>query len=139
MQEQFIKWNDIYNTGNFVIDYQHRRLVQLINDLEEVIQQKELKPTLLTVIFDEVASYTQYHFQTEEELMDNVNYSGIGEHKKLHSDFIKDLTGYKIEFDKGVAYIDISLCQFLKDWLLVHIAVEDRKVVAEMGAGQGVV
>ena len=42
--EQFFKWENKYNTGNFVIDHQHRRLVQLINDLEEVLQQKEIYP-----------------------------------------------------------------------------------------------
>jgi len=137
--QQFIKWNDKYNTGNFVIDHQHRRLVQLINDLEEVIQQQDLKPTLLNVIFDEVTSYTQYHFQTEEELMANVNYSGIVEHKQLHQDFIKGLALFKVQADKGTVYIDTALCQFLKDWLLGHIAVEDQKIVAEISTGQGVV
>jgi hemerythrin-like metal-binding protein len=113
--------------------------VQLINDLEEVIQQKELKPTLLNVIFDEVSDYTQYHFQTEEELMASVNYSGIVEHKLLHKEFVEGLALFKIEADKGAVYIDIALCQFLKDWLLGHIAIEDPKIFAEISSGQGVV
>ncbi len=137
--QQFIKWNEKYNTGNFVIDHQHRRLVQLINDLEEVIQQDELHPTLLNVIFDEVTSYTQYHFSTEEELMETCNYSGIIEHKILHKNFVSGLSQFKIEAGEGKVNIDIGLCQYLKEWLLKHIAVEDPKIIAEITSGQGVV
>jgi hemerythrin-like metal-binding protein len=137
--QQFIKWLDKYNTGNFVIDHQHRRLVQLINDLEEVIGQQELKPSLLNVIFQEVSDYTVYHFQTEEELMESVNYSGIVDHKVLHKNFIVGLEQFKTEAEKGTVYIDIALCQFLKDWLLAHIAIEDPKIFAELSTGQGVV
>ncbi len=137
--EQFIKWNDKYNTGNFVIDHQHQRLVQLINDLEEVIRQNDLKPTLLNVIFDEVTEYTRYHFQTEEELMETVNYSGIVEHKLLHKEFVRELTVFRAEAEAGAVHIDTALCKFLKDWLLGHIASEDPKIIAEMSSGQGLI
>jgi hemerythrin-like metal-binding protein len=136
---QFIKWNEKFNTGNFVIDHQHRRLVQLINDLEEVIGQNEARPALTKVIFDEVSDYTRYHFQTEEELMESTHYSGIDDHKKLHKNFVEGLTLFKIEADKGAVDIDKALCEFLKDWLLAHIAIEDPKIIAEMTSGHGVV
>lgn len=137
--KQFINWNEKYNTGNFVIDHQHRRLVQLINNLEEVLSHDELHPTLLNVIFEEVTNYTVYHFQTEEELMENVNYSGMDDHIILHKAFIEGLAQFKIQVDNGKAYIDIGLCQYLKDWLLGHIVVEDPKIIQEMSSGQGAV
>lgn len=135
----FIIWDDKYNTGNFVMDYQHQRLVRLINDLEEVRLHEELKPSLLTVILDEVTNYTHYHFQTEEEIMEKVNYSGMEDHKLLHKDFILKLQLFKVEFEKGSKHIDALFCVFLKNWLMDHIVTEDPKFISEMSSGQGVV
>ena len=137
--KDFITWNEKYNTGNFVIDYQHQRLVRLINDLNDVRQHEELKPSLLSVILDEVENYTQYHFMTEEELMEKIGYSSMVEHKKFHRDFIIKLKEFQLEYSKGSKNIDSEFCKYLKDWLLDHIASEDPKFINEMCSGQGVV
>lgn len=73
--QNFTSWESEYNTGNLVIDYQNRRLLQLINDLEEISLNVELNPALLDIVFDELAEYTNYHFKTEEKIMEQVNYS----------------------------------------------------------------
>lgn len=134
-----MRWDDKYNTGNFVIDHQHRHLVQLIYELEEVCQHNDLKPALLETILEEVTNYTVYHFQTEEKIMEQVNYSALEEHKLLHNDFVNKLNLFKIETQKGTAYIDRIFCDFLKDWLIGHIITEDPKFMSEMSSGQGAV
>lgn len=139
MMKHLYTWSVKYNTGNFVIDHQHKQLLLLINNLREVCQQVEFQPTLLNIIFEEVTNYTQYHFKTEEEMMNSVNYSGIEAHKELHRDFVEKLVQFKIHAKSGTAYIDLAFCQFLKDWLIGHIAVEDPKIIQEMSTGQGAV
>lgn len=133
-----IIWDDKYNTGNFVIDYQHQRLVRLINDLYDVQKHEELKPSLLSIILDEVAHYTSYHFKTEEEIMEQVNYSDLADHKILHQAFVKQVAFFKAEYAKGNKNIDSDFCQYLKDWLINHIATEDLKMMSELTLGQGV-
>jgi hemerythrin-like metal-binding protein len=135
----FVKWSDKYKTGNVVVDYQHQRMFHLLNTLEEVSQGQELVPDFLNVIFEEVTQYTVYHFKTEEELMEKVNYSGIEEHKLLHKSFIDKLELLKLEAQKGTPYINLALCVFLKEWWIGHIAAEDQKIVSEMSLGQGLV
>lgn len=137
--EPFIVWSDKYNTGNFVIDYQHQRLVRLINDLDEVLRHEELRPSLLKVILDEVANYTLYHFQTEEEIMEKVNYSAREEHVRIHKSFIQKLDLFVADYKKGATDIDRDFCLYLKNWLMTHIATEDPKIISEMSLGQGVV
>jgi hemerythrin len=135
----FITWNDKYNTGNLVIDYQHQRLVRLINDLEEVSRQDELKVSLLDVIFDEIENYARYHFKTEEDIMEKANYSEKEEHKKMHQDFAEKLSLFKAEYRKGSKNVDRDLCLYLKYWLMEHILKEDPKIISEITLAQGMV
>lgn len=135
----FIQWNESYNTGNYVIDYQHKRLVRAINDLAEVSKNHELKQSLLHVVLDELFNYTKYHFTTEESLMKKMNYSQIGEHHILHTDFVAKLKGIKDEFDTHSKEVDRELLDFLKDWLINHIEKEDVQIIRELMSGHGLV
>lgn len=132
-------WDDRYNTGNFIIDYQHKRLVRLINELEDMQNHQELRPFLLKTIFDEVSSYTDYHFKTEENLMSDVRYSDLEDHKRLHRNFVQKLSFFDNEFKKGTMHIDREFCAYLKEWLFNHIGNEDPKFISELVTGHGLV
>lgn len=137
--DTFIAWSDKYNTGNLVIDYQHQRFARLINDLEEARRNEDLNLLLMGIIIDELANYALYHFKTEEEFMDKVNYSGREEHKELHQVFILELLRYKVAQSESNTAITGEFCDYLKKWLIGHIATEDQKIIKELSAGQGVV
>lgn len=137
--DNFITWSEKYNTGNLVIDYQHQRFVRLINDLDAARRNEEINLTLMSVIVDELANYARYHFRTEEELMDKVNYSGKEEHKELHQAFILELLRFKLAQTNSQNGITGEFCEYLKKWLIAHIATEDQKIIKELSAGQGVV
>lgn len=136
--QKFTSWETAYNTGNLVIDYQNRRLLQLINELEEVSLNVELNPALLDIVFDELAEYTNYHFKTEENIMEQVNYSQKEDHKILHKEFINQINIFKLKIQQGPLYIDHVFCDFLKTWLVGHISNEDHKIISEMSTGQGI-
>lgn len=137
--ECLVEWDDKFNTGNFVIDYQHKRLVRMINELDEIRRHEDLRPFLLKLVFDEVADYTDYHFKTEEKMMADSDYSMIEEHKKIHQKFIETLQHFKDRFEHQEREIDLRFCHFLKDWVFDHIAVEDPKFIAELVHGNGIV
>lgn len=134
-----VTWDDRYNTGNYIIDYQHQRLVRLINDLNEIRLHDELRPFLIDVVFDEVVSYTHYHFDTEEKFMAHTNYSSLHEHKLMHEEFKKKLAHFKAGLVTKQKSVDREFCLFLRDWLINHILVEDPKFITEMVAGHGMV
>lgn len=135
----FVKWEDKFNTGNYIIDYQHKRLVHLINDLEEIRLDVDFRPFLLDMVFEEVSNYTDYHFKTEEKFMEDTNYSDIEDHKLLHKEFISKLAWFKAECDSKTRRVDQEFCQYLKDWLVNHILTEDPKYMTEMISGHGMV
>lgn len=132
--KSFISWDDKYNTGHTTIDQHHKELVDLISRFDETRKQKNPAPLALNKILDEFCNYTHYHFRTEEEIMEKMNYSAIKEHQDLHGEFILKLYHVKTAYERDGKEIDDSFSLYLKNWLLGHIAIEDPKVVAELNS-----
>ncbi|MCB1053002.1 MAG: hemerythrin, partial [Acidobacteria bacterium] len=65
----YIKWGPDLEIGHSTIDYQHRTLVNRLNDLYDIKQSGKGGEVLLQVVLDELVQYAQYHFATEEKLM----------------------------------------------------------------------
>ncbi len=83
----FMKWSDDLSVGVKEIDAQHQRFISLINDLHEAMLAKRGKDVLEEVLAD-LASYTQYHFSTEEEYMQKFGYAGFAAHRREHRAFV---------------------------------------------------
>ncbi len=62
---QVFPWDANFETGIAVIDEQHQRLVQMLNDLAAAIAQQE-EAVELQHVFDQLSDYADYHFKTEE-------------------------------------------------------------------------
>jgi hemerythrin-like metal-binding protein len=60
-----IPWNDNFNTGIASIDKQHKKLVDIINELATQFAYNSNNIDINN-IFDELIDYTNYHFDSEE-------------------------------------------------------------------------
>ena len=122
----FIIWLDRYDTGIDEVDIQHRKLVGLINTLFDSISLKDRK-VILNQTLTELVSYTIYHFKLEEELMKKRNYPHYVGHKGEHTMFVEKINKHisNLKVDDTKALLDVI--NFLKDWLLKHILVSDKK------------
>jgi len=78
-------------------------------------------------VIKEAVDYIKIHFATEEKIMLATNFKGYAEHKKKHDSFVltvvDNINGYKY----GQRFTLLSFTKFLKDWVLTHIAVMDKK------------
>ena len=61
-----LKWDDSLSVNVEIIDDQHKRLIGMINDLQNALQEGRATQALNTIL-DGLADYTVYHFQAEEE------------------------------------------------------------------------
>lgn len=122
----FIKWNDQYSVGVRVVDEQHKKLINLVNQLFDAMQVGRGKDVLGPVL-TELVNYTVYHFNTEERLFRENDYPDYGIHKQIHDDLTNKATQLKTAFDQGNNLISIEVMTFLSDWLNTHILEEDRK------------
>lgn len=133
-------WNDNFATGIERIDEQHRRLVEILNDLATHVAfpSQELG---LDVILAGLVDYTLYHFATEEGIWGEYLAEDPAEtaHRAEHQAFIASvLKAKKDAGDRPVEELVQDLLALLTRWLASHILEKDRylaKVVLGRQAG----
>ncbi|MDA3903465.1 MAG: bacteriohemerythrin [Desulfuromusa sp.] len=122
---QMFQWKDEYNTGVTLMDQQHRRLVDLINQLFQCMKDGGDR-MLLGEVVDELVSYTVTHFRAEEEMMRKHKYPDFAAHQQIHKNFVEKVGAYAEKLKSGERLPPADIYNFLKDWLISHIEKQDR-------------
>lgn len=121
-----IEWNDTMSVSVAEIDNQHKKLVAMINELNDAMAKGKGKEAIGKII-NELITYATTHFATEEKYFDMFKYPGALVHKKEHADFVKKVGEFQDGFSKGSLSLTIEVMRFLKDWLTKHILGSDKK------------
>lgn len=122
-----IAWTPDLDTGIDVIDQQHRRIVDYINDLKGANIRRDLPAVGRTL--DELVDYTLSHFAFEESLQEEAAYPYCKPHKKVHELFIRRINEYVERYRQGED-ITAELHKLLSTWLINHIKRDDADYVA---------
>ena len=120
----FFDWEEAFSVGIREIDQQHRKLVDMLNDLYEALKKGEGRETLGKVLSD-LVSYTKTHFATEERLMKLHGYPDFPTHKEKHEKITEMVLQYVEKYQSGEMKSPIEIGNFLKDWLKKHILQTD--------------
>ncbi len=127
---EFFKWQDSFSVGVNDIDEQHKRLIDLINDLAKAMSEGKGRD-LIGNIIKELEDYTVYHFDFEEKFMEKNGYSDLESHKKIHQNFVDKIKEFEIKNNEGSLLLSIDIFNFLRDWLKEHILGTDMKYSKE--------
>ncbi len=126
---EYIEWKSAYELGFEQIDLQHKNLVALLNQLYDYIQKGTTIPKdNIQDILSNLVNYTVYHFDTEEDLLEQSGYADLKAHKVQHESFKQSITNYITIYELN-DFDPTEIAEFLKQWLLNHIAKEDMKYV----------
>jgi len=126
---EFIHWEDRFSLGIPIIDDQHKELIKLANTLYNTCRQgKEFVPEGFRKAACAAVEYVAVHFSTEEKIMERVKYPGMAEHKAEHQEFVKKILTEVKNFEEGRAFVPNRFVVFLRDWILSHIALIDKKL-----------
>jgi len=124
-----VQWQNSYSTKIRLIDFQHQELIRMTNYLfKNCLASKNRAMAAFNEIVHEVVEYAGYHFATEEKIMERVGYPEYLLHKKEHSDFAREIFSKVEDYEAKRITAPISLAYFLRDWILQHIAVNDKKL-----------
>lgn len=123
---QLIEWDDSYSVNIKSIDDQHKQLIAFLNELNDAMAKGKGKETIGDIL-KELAEYTKYHFNHEEELFEKHGYKGTNEHKEEHKYFVNEVTNFINDYNEGKFGLSIKVMNFLKDWTLKHIKGSDQK------------
>ncbi|MFZ3053504.1 MAG: bacteriohemerythrin [Sulfuricurvum sp.] len=123
-------WDNHFNTGLSLVDEQHYRLVELLNQLARAVAFKS-DDFQLNQIFDELLDYTVYHFKTEEAIWEKyfTNENMLEDHIAVHQEFIDTIVRLKAEqSERSSIEIAEETLSFLARWLASHILETDRSM-----------
>ncbi len=126
MEKKLITWADKYSVGYEEVDNQHKVLVNLINELYASFQQGDANSKIENIL-TEMIRYTDYHFKTEEGYFEKYSYSDAQAHIAQHQSFVEKVTSFFEEYKSGSATLSYDVMNFLRDWLIKHIQVSDKK------------
>lgn len=122
-----IAWSKDLETGIEIIDKQHKRIVEYVNELE--VAHKTNDRALTGNVLADCIDYTLSHFAFEESLQEEAHYAHVASHKKVHELFTKKISEYKAKFDKGEDVTE-ELHHMLTKWLINHIKSDDADYVS---------
>ncbi|MCH5150054.1 MAG: hemerythrin family protein [Spirochaetales bacterium] len=130
----YIAWDSKFDLGIPVIDNQHKKLVNLCNNLYEALMKNKTEgdstwQSSFTATLKECVDYVKTHFHDEEVIMQAAGYANYASHKKSHEDFIYKILETTKEFDKATFTTALQFVRFLYDWILRHVAHEDKLYV----------
>jgi hemerythrin-like metal-binding protein len=123
--KNLIAWEEKFNTGINHFDKQHKKLVKMLNELYYTVSQGK-SDTIMAKTILELLDYTRYHFTAEEKAMSENNFEEYQKHKKEHEKLMIKVEKFQQQFVKGDD-IGKKLFQFMKNWLLDHILISDKK------------
>lgn len=121
-----LKWNPTLEIGYEAIDSQHRTMVDLVNQLQRAMEVPQCSGEL-QAIFNQLESYTLYHFQEEEKIMRQIGFEFYETHVAEHDFMREKVAEFHDAFDNQE--VDIGkLISFLTGWLINHICGSDSLI-----------
>lgn len=120
-----IRWSSRLSVGITQFDNEHKKMVEMINDLHQALKTGRGSASIGTIL-DGLIGYTSTHFASEEILMQKHAVPGLEKHKAEHSALTNQVLEFQKEYYNGKA-VPQSLMLFIKGWLMKHILDEDRE------------
>jgi len=121
----FFNWNDSLSVHNHKMDNQHKQLINYIDNFYTVADSGDLKACVKS--FDNIVSFTTYHFRDEERMLEKANYPQLERHKMIHQQLVEQVTDLGKRLAEGQKNAPSDIKVFLKNWLTAHIKGIDMK------------
>lgn len=122
------EWKKEYSVNVKEIDDQHKRFIGLLDRLYKSILNNTVQAEL-AVILKELLEYAHLHFDTEEKYFDKFHYENAVEHKTEHRRLLGEIEDFAKRHASREVDISFELIDFLEDWLVCHLAMQDHKYV----------
>lgn len=126
-----IHWDKQYELGIPSIDDQHKRLVEIISSLSDVLSNAQEGDDIfdeLVGIIESLTSYTVYHFKHEEQIFERLGYENTVAHQEEHKKLILQVESIDMgALDEAPVVEGKKILKMLIAWLFKHISGSDFK------------
>ena len=126
-----LKWRKDLETGDAIIDGQHKELLQKIQDIITACKEgreKDEVASLLTFL----KQYVQRHFSAEIQYQTRHNYPQVKEHVEQHEILVSRLATLEQEYSLQGSSLPVvtNSLKLTYEWLTWHLLDWDKKISA---------
>ena len=121
-----LEWDTNFETGNEIVDSQHRYFVDLINRVEISFAQTD-DENYKEKLISELEKYADFHFTSEENIATSLNLLGVSRHHERHRELLEEFNHHADDLHSGAQTVEEFL-NFLTDWFIGHTVYEDQKL-----------
>ncbi len=131
-----IVWSDEFLIGIEELDYEHRRLIEDINQLHrELLEHVDMDRVGDTL--GRIHARIQAHFALEEHVMLSNEYPHYPEHKAEHELLLDEYTEFMTRFERDPSLGDrVAIEGILRQWVVDHILTSDKKMSLMVTGGK---
>ncbi|MDN5352087.1 MAG: hypothetical protein PWQ12_1007, partial [Clostridiales bacterium] len=124
----FIKltWQDAFNSGNAMIDGQHRTLFSLANALYEE-SLLPLNHQKLVAQFESLTAHIAMHFEEEEKVLETSRYpsESFARHKEIHHRLLERAALYHEQIISGNMAVSSIVNALIREVIINHMIRDD--------------
>lgn len=124
-----IEWDESFSVNNPELDAQHREWISIFNRLHSTLltgRPEELTSATVEIL-KAIQKYARFHFTFEEKFLHSINYDQLTRHVMLHKKFYDEICDHINLINSGKTVLNTELIKLMREWLLNHILVEDKK------------
>ena len=121
-----LSWNPLYESGDILIDTEHRQLFQLSDWLISAHLRADCGGAEIAFRLSVLYDYAARHFSHEEEILDEAGYPGLREHAARHAELLGRIAGLRDSADRGEAGRCRCVSCLVLELIQGHVLGDDR-------------
>jgi hemerythrin-like metal-binding protein len=128
-----VEWRSDFSVGIESIDYEHRKMIDLINRIFERLEEGG-DPEEIAGELGEIHAGIAAHFALEEQIMRERRYDQFSDHKNDHERLLDDIREIMDAHEAG-SYTEQkkAFTKRLEDWFVVHFKTRDARLHRHLG------
>jgi hemerythrin len=127
-----LTWKPAYTIGIPAIDFEHRQMIAMINDLYQEIETESNREAIEDGL-GEIHAGIAAHFALEEHQMRKAAYEEYSDHKDNHEELLDQLREMMDRYADDPVLGRKRLEQQLTDWFSVHFSSFDARLHQKLG------
>ncbi|MEM7221823.1 MAG: hemerythrin family protein [Pseudomonadota bacterium] len=128
-----ITWRDEFKVGVPAVDYEHKEMIDLINQLYANLGEDADRDSVLDFL-GEVFAKISAHFALEERIMRECDYDQLADHKADHERLLEEIRDIMDEVETAETKdYKAKLSRHLESWFTEHFKTRDARLHKKLG------
>lgn len=120
------EWDDSFSVGIEELDAQHRKLLDLINEIGDLADAQNPAKSAAFGALNGMIRYAEKHFRTEEAYFDKYSYPEHRQQEEEHEGFVESVFSMAQELDNESPLSWGAMILYLEDWYTEHVLGNDQ-------------